>query len=121
MVNSANNVLVDNNVVFFQHIGGIWMKASNSTTITNNVVGGMGTRYWSGETRLDELAGFNLCNKDQNCEKLILKNNIVGGTHRVGFAMPTTSCTESTASYENNLAHSCEHGAWIFKNNLLSG
>lgn len=119
MVTSANNVLVDNNVVFYHHIGGIWMKNSNSTTITNNVVGGMDTRYWSAETRLDELAGFNLCNKDQNCQNLIVKNNIVGGIQRIGFAMPTTSCTESSPSYENNLAHSCEHGAWIYKNNLL--
>ena len=66
MVTSANDVTVDNNVVFFQHIGGIWMKASNRTTVTNNVVGGMGTRYWSGDTSLDELALYNFCNKAQN-------------------------------------------------------
>jgi parallel beta-helix repeat protein len=119
MVTNANDVTVDNNVVFFQHIGGIWMKASNRTTVTNNVVGGMGTRYWSEETRLDELALYNLCNKNQNCEDLVVKNNIAAGGERVGFAIPTTSCASSNTNYENNLAHSVEHGAWLFKNNLL--
>jgi parallel beta-helix repeat protein len=119
MVTNANDVTVDNNVVFFQHIGGIWMKASNRTTITNNVVGGMGTRYWSGDTRLDELALYNLCNKNQNCEDLVVKNNIAAGGERVGFLIPTISCT-STSNYENNSAHSVQHGAWLLKNNLLS-
>ena len=121
MVTSANDVTVDNNVIFFQHVGGIWMKASDSTTITNNVLAGFGTRYWSGETRLDELAGFNLCNNAQNCKKLIVKNNIMGGFERIGFLLPAVSCTEATASYENNMAHSVQHGAWILKNKLLSG
>ena len=103
MVTSANDVTVDNNVIFFQHVGGIWMKASDSTTITNNVLAGFGTRYWSGETRLDELAGFNLCNNAQNCKNLIVKNNIMGGFERIGFLLPAVSCTEATASYENNM------------------
>lgn len=121
MVTSADDVTVDNNVVFFQHIGGIWMKESHQTTITNNVVAGLGTRYWSTETRLDELAGFNLCNKYQKCKNLIVKNNIVGGGERIGFLMPTIGCADSDVSYENNLAHSVQHGAWVLKNNNLSG
>ena len=60
MVQEANEVTVDNNVVFFQHIGGIWMKKSDDTTITNNVVAGMGTRYWSSNTAFDEIAGLYL-------------------------------------------------------------
>ena len=58
MVASADRVTVDNNVVFFTHIGGIFVKKSHYTRITNNVVAGMGTRYWSNDTRLDEIAGY---------------------------------------------------------------
>jgi parallel beta-helix repeat protein len=121
MVSSADHVTIDNNVMFFHHVGGIWMKASDDTTITNNVLGGFGTRYWSNDTRLDELAGFNLCNNDQNCANLILKNNIMGGSERIGFLLPTVACVETTASYENNMAHSVQHGAWVLRNTLLSG
>ena len=91
MVTSADNVLVDTNMIFFQHIGAIWMKKSHSTTIINNVAGGMGTRYWSTETRLDELAVFNLCNIYQSCKGLVVKNNIVGGSERIGFLLPSVS------------------------------
>lgn len=121
MITSADNVLVDGNVIFFHHIGAIWLKKSNKATITNNVAGGMGTRYWSEATMLDELAVFNICNKDQNCQNLSIKNNIVGGSERIGFLLPATSCTEATASYDNNLAHSVQHGAWILKNSLVTG
>ena len=121
MVTSADNVLVNGNVVFFHHIGGVWLKKSNKVTITNNVAGGMGTRYWSEETKLDELAVFNIWNNDQICKNLVIKNNIVGGSERIGYLLPTTSWTESSPSYENNLAHSVQHGAWILKNNLITG
>ena len=97
------------------------MKKSNKATITNNVAGGMGTRYWSEETRLDELAVFNIWNKDQSWSNIILKNNIVGGSERIGFLVPSTSWTESSPSYDNNLAHTVQHGAWILKNNLVTG
>ena len=58
MVTSADRVTVDNNVVFFTHFGGIFLRKSHDVTITNNVVAGMGTRYWSNDTRLDEIAGY---------------------------------------------------------------
>ena len=120
MVTSAEDIIVDSNVVWFQHIGGIWMKKSDNTTITNNVVAGMGTRYWSGETRLDELALYNFCNKDQNCKDLTVTGNIAAGGQRIGFAIPTL-CDSSLASYSNNTAHSVEHGSWLFSNTLCSG
>jgi parallel beta-helix repeat protein len=120
MVKNSEDVIVDNNVVFFQHIGGIWMKKSNNITITNNVVAGMGTRYWSGETRLDEIAGYNLCNKDQNCADLILQNNIMAGGQRIGFLLPTVACGDME-SYSGNMAHSVQHGAWLLRNTLLTG
>ena len=60
MVTSAQDVTVEGNIVWFQHIGGIWMKKSSNTKIINNIVAGMGTRYWSGDTKLDEIAAFNL-------------------------------------------------------------
>jgi len=120
MVSSAQDIVVDNNVVWFQHIGGIWMKNSPNTTITNNVAGGFGTRYWSGMTLLDELAIFDLCNKDQNCTDLTVQNNIAAGAERIGFLLPATSCDDTT-SYSNNLAHTVQHGAWILFNNLING
>lgn len=120
MVTSADDVTVENNVVFFQHVGGIWMKKSHNAKFLGNVVAGMGTRYWSTETKLDELALYNFCNNDQNCKNLVVKNNIAAGGERIGFAIPTTACTD-TANYENNLAHSVEHGAWLFHNKLVSG
>ena len=87
MVTSAEDVVVEGNVVWFQHIGGIWMKASDNTTINGNVVAGMGTRYWSGETRLDEIAAYNICNKHQRCSGLTtVTNNIAAGGERIGFA-----------------------------------
>ena len=89
MVEGSEDVTVDNNVVFFQHMGGIWMKRSDDITITNNVVAGMGTRYWSTNTALDEIAGYILCNGDQNCKNLVLKNNIMAGFERAGFVLPT--------------------------------
>jgi len=115
MVSSAEDVTVDNNVVWFQHIGGIWMKKSDRTTITNNVVAGMGTRYWSGDTLFDEIAAYDLCNKDYNCEGLKVHDNVAAGGERVGFAMPT-SCDQSLSEYSNNLAHSVEHGVFLFEN-----
>ena len=91
MVEEANEVTVDSNVVFFQHIGGIWMKKSYDTTITNNVVAGMGTRYWSNNTAFDEIGGYILCNNDQNCKNLVVKNNIMAGIERAGFVIPTVA------------------------------
>ena len=122
MVKNSENVTVDSNVLFYQHIGGIWLRRSDNVTITNNVVAGMGTRYWSnnGDTRLDEIAGYNLCNDDHDCRLLKVQNNIMAGGERIGFAIPTVACND-VSSYSNNLAHSVQHGAWVFKNTLLSG
>jgi parallel beta-helix repeat protein len=60
MVTSANKVTVDNNVIFYSHIGGIFQRESNDTTITNNLIGALGRRYWAGgnDTRLDEIAAM---------------------------------------------------------------
>ena len=119
MVTGAEQVSVEGNVVWFQHIGGIWMKKSNSARFVNNVVAGMGTRWWSGDTRLDEIAAFNFCNKDQNCRDLTVTGNIAAGGQRIGFAIPTT-CSAGSSEYANNTAHSVEHGSWLFKNNLCT-
>jgi len=121
LVTEADDVKVENNVVFFQHIGGIWMKKSHNTEILGNVVAGMGTRYWSGETNLDEIAAFNFCNHYQKCRNLQVKNNVAAGGERLGFFIPTVGCTDAEkANYENNLAHSFEYGAWIATNGLIS-
>jgi len=117
MVTSAEDITVEGNVVWFQHIGGIWMKASDNSTFKNNVVAGMGTRYWSGETRLDEIAAFNFCNKHQRCKDLTVTGNIAAGGERVGFAIPTL-CDSGLIEYSNNMAHTFEHGAWLFSNGL---
>ena len=117
MVTSADDVIVEGNVVWFQHIGGIWMKASDNSTFNDNVVAGMGTRYWTEESLLDEIAAFNLCNKHQKCKDLTVTGNIAAGGERVGFAIPTL-CDSGLASYSNNLAHTFEHGAWLLANGL---
>ncbi|CAI2373695.1 unnamed protein product [Moneuplotes crassus] len=119
MVSHAEDITVDSNMVWFHHVGGIWMKRSDKTKITNNVVAGMGTRYWSGETRLDELALFNFCNHDQNCNELTVTGNIAAGGHRVGFALPA-SCDSTLTNMTNNMAHSVEHGAWLLNNTLCT-
>uniref|UniRef100_A0A7S3K910 Uncharacterized protein n=1 Tax=Euplotes crassus TaxID=5936 RepID=A0A7S3K910_EUPCR len=119
MVTGAEDVTVEGNVVWFQHIGGVWMKKSHNTRFVNNVVAGMGTRHWSGETRLDEIAAFNFCNKDQNCRNLTVTGNIAAGGQRVGFAIPTT-CSAGSSEYANNTAHSVEHGSWLLKNSLCT-
>lgn len=119
MVRNSQDVIVDGNVAFFFMIGAVWLKRSDNVTITNNVAIGLDTRWWSNETRLDELAAFNICNDNKNCTNLVIKNNIVGGFQRVGFLMPTVSCDDTT-SLEGNMAHSVEHGAWVLDNNLLS-
>jgi hypothetical protein len=72
------------------------------------------------DTRLDEIAAYNLCNHDQNCKNLTLKNNIAAGFERIGFLVPTV-CDAAMATYENNVAHSVEHGAWVLANNVCSG
>jgi len=118
MVTKADGVTIDNNMIFFTHTGGVYMKESHSTTITNNIVAGMGTRYWSEETKLDDIAGYSLCNKYYRCKNLILKNNIMAGFERAGFVVPTTACSDNGASYSNNLAHSVQHGAWLLSNGL---
>jgi hypothetical protein len=120
MVTGAEEINVDSNVVWFHHVGGIWMKKSHHAIFNNNVVAGMGTRYWSTETRLDELAAFNLCNKDQNCQNLTVTNNVAAGGERVGFAIPTV-CDDALSTYTNNLAHTFQHGAFVLNNNLCSG
>jgi len=115
MVTSAEDILVDNNVVWYQHIGGIWMKNSRNSTINGNIVAGMDGRYWSGEPLLDEVASFNLCNRDYDCEELTVTNNIAAGGHKIGFAT-IASCDSSIANYANNSAHSLEHGAFLLLN-----
>lgn len=45
----------------------------------------------------------------------------MGGFERIGYLMPTIGCEDSDTSYENNMAHSVEHGAWVLNNMNLSG
>ena len=117
LVTSAEDITVEGNVVWFQHIGGIWMKASDNSTFKNNVVAGMGTRYWSGDTKLDEIAAFDLCNKHQKCKDLTVIGNVAAGGERAGFAIPTL-CDSGLAEYSNNMAHTFQHGTWLLANEL---
>jgi parallel beta-helix repeat protein len=117
MVNNANKVTVDSNNIFDLHTGGVTMVKSDDTTISNNYIS-LHTRYWSGTVKLDEIAGILACNKDQNCKRLKIQNNIVGGFHMFCYVIPTTPCSDSK-SITGNIAHSCNHGVHVLHNNDL--
>lgn len=115
-VTRTSDVILDGNVVWYQHVGGIFVQKSNNTKILNNVVAGMGTKYWVSDTRLSEIAAFLLCNHDtRRCPGLEVRNNIGAGGERAGFVLPA-ACDSSISPYSNNSAHTFEHSAIVQPN-----
>jgi hypothetical protein len=111
---NAQNIFLQNNVIYSFHIAGINLSGVRNITVDGNVVALVKAHINTFSMVIDEgvkLIGIATCTlfneKGDKCYDITMTNNIVAGAYWAGYSAYGHECGVYTSNtFKNNIAHS---------------